>query len=987
MPATLKRKRRCLPADRPRDEPADFVRPPSRKARFSDVSKKRAFFVTPFGATRRSTPSPTPRARQHFYGGFGGSLPIRLISSYGLEFLIMWVGGQLRAAVFYWLLAIVGGLVACAGRASNGQGSSDTSDGNNGGSGGAGGSTNTSGGSSAGGSAGTTASGGSTGGSAAGGNGATGGSATGGSAGSLAAGGSSPLPECSGGETLCDGSCVDLSTAIEHCGACGNDCDGHACEGGSCKSQCADGFTLCGNLCKNLEEDPTNCGGCGFFCNLGSPCQNGVCGCPDGSLSCQARCSDIQNDPDNCGDCGTACEAGGYCDAGDCNCPPGGAVCDDHCVNLNGAAHCGGCDETCDPDELCSAGACISSDTPCPAGSVRCERACVDTDTSFYDCGACGNSCARGQLCRAGACACPSGLTLCHGGCVDTDQSPLDCGSCGNACSAGQACEDGVCVCTNPKETLCNGRCTTLDNDRNNCGACGEACEDGSPCVDGACSCPNRTTLCGADCVDLESNAEHCGACDTGCEDGESCVLGACSGPMGDGCSDVLAHSITITELALYQTGKISIMQDGVAIAAAGRPVDVVSGKDAMVRVSFELESGFESRVLSARLLLSDSDNADALFHKRTVATNSEDGTLASTFNILVPAERITTSTRYALEIVECSDATGPLGRPRFPETLDEPLEAVSAGTLKVRIIPIVANGITPVTTPARLDPIVDFWRSMYPFESIETSLGSPMDANWDLTAAGAGWTEVLQQLAVRHYTDDAPNDLYYYGVVEPAVTLGAYCSNGCVGGIGFVTEAGPDDQHLRVAMGVSYGERVTAETAGHELGHAQGRLHAPCGGANDVDPAFPHAGAAIGWWGFEYPDTLYAGQSSTDVMGYCENRWISDYTYQAVIERSFLINGALGYLSRNPTGRFRVIVQSQFGSTWGESPPGEVRAAGTPEPAVIVDADGSERQQVSVYRAKMGDLAGAAIMVPEPLPDWYAIRIDGAPALAFEHP
>lgn len=64
------------------------------------------------------------------------------------------------------------------------------------------------------------------------------------------------------------------------------------------------------------------------------------------------------------------------------------------------------------------------------------------------------------------------------------------------------------------------------------------------------------------------------------------------------------------------------------------------------------------------------------------------------------------------------------------------------------------------------------------------------------------------------------------------------------------------------------------------------------------MDPAFPHPGASIGWWGFEFPNTLYFGEDATDVMAYCENRWISDYTYQGLIERALLINGALSQVN-----------------------------------------------------------------------------------------
>src|SRR5690606_3402013 len=109
------------------------------------------------------------------------------------------------------------------------------------------------------------------------------------------------------------------------------------------------------------------------------------------------------------------------------------------------------------------------------------------------------------------------------------------------------------------------------------------------------------------------------GACGSACPEGESCIVGTCSGAVGDACTSQLAHGISVTQIAVYQSGKISVMDEGQEITAAGRDVDVVAGKNAVVRAFVQLEQGFTSRVLSARLTLIDGDNIEQLFHKRTV--------------------------------------------------------------------------------------------------------------------------------------------------------------------------------------------------------------------------------------------------------------------------------------------------------------------------------------------------------------------------------
>lgn len=74
------------------------------------------------------------------------------------------------------------------------------------------------------------------------------------------------------------------------------------------------------------------------------------------------------------------------------------------------------------------------------------------------------------------------------------------------------------------------------------------------------------------------------------CPEGESCIVGTCSGSVGDSCTSQPAHGISITELAVYQSGKISVMQEGNAIGAGERDVDVVAGKNGIVRVFVQLE-------------------------------------------------------------------------------------------------------------------------------------------------------------------------------------------------------------------------------------------------------------------------------------------------------------------------------------------------------------------------------------------------------------
>jgi hypothetical protein len=66
------------------------------------------------------------------------------------------------------------------------------------------------------------------------------------------------------GKTMCDGSCVNLSTSTTNCGECGK----------VCKSLAP---TCCNGACVNTLTDASNCGTCGHKCLYSTTCIAGSC--------------------------------------------------------------------------------------------------------------------------------------------------------------------------------------------------------------------------------------------------------------------------------------------------------------------------------------------------------------------------------------------------------------------------------------------------------------------------------------------------------------------------------------------------------------------------------------------------------------------------------------------------------------------------------------------------------------------------------------
>ena len=91
------------------------------------------------------------------------------------------------------------------------------------------------------------------------------------------------------------------------CGSCG----AYAC--------CPTGAACCNGTCTNLNSDANNCGACGYVCPAGTICSNGSCvACNFPFIACNGVCVDPTSDRNNCGGCGAQCAPDEACISGSC---------------------------------------------------------------------------------------------------------------------------------------------------------------------------------------------------------------------------------------------------------------------------------------------------------------------------------------------------------------------------------------------------------------------------------------------------------------------------------------------------------------------------------------------------------------------------------------------------------------------------------------------------------------------------------------------
>ena len=154
--------------------------------------------------------------------------------------------------------------------------------------------------------------------------------------------GTCAVESCLGSSADCDGDsangCEANLSSPAHCLACNMACpaarpfcqveDGER----SCASECSEGLELCGETCADTRSDIDHCGACGDACegdNATWLCSAGLCEveeCLEGFFDCDGDASngcevDGRDDLMNCGACGEVCDFPGAeaaCSASEC---------------------------------------------------------------------------------------------------------------------------------------------------------------------------------------------------------------------------------------------------------------------------------------------------------------------------------------------------------------------------------------------------------------------------------------------------------------------------------------------------------------------------------------------------------------------------------------------------------------------------------------------------------------------------------------------
>jgi len=322
------------------------------------------------------------------------------------------------------------------------------------------------------------------------------------------------------------------------------------------------------------------------------------------------------------------------------------------------------------------------------------------------------------------------------------------------------------------------------------------------------------------------------------------------------------------------------------------------------------------------------------------VRTSSSEGTLSSTWNTLISAANVRPNMRIVADVDPASAVTETDRTDNVWPRGGTP-QAISVTTVppfNVRFVPVTVAGLTGVVTELNKEQFLTSTRRYMPVNSVVSDVRAPFTSSAPVLQSSDGnsaWLTVLSEMNALRATDGAPSTMHYYGVVKVTYNSG-------IAGYGYVPG--------RAAVGWDYlpsGDAVAV----HEWGHNFSRPHTPCSVAGD--DAYPYAGGTIGMWGWNSSSNILVSPSATDVMGYCSNQWISDWTWTKILDYRQTSGFQARAIGASTTGVSEGLL------VWGRVVDGRVLL----EPSFRVRAAISPAPANASHRVQLLDASGASLL------------------------
>ena len=378
-------------------------------------------------------------------------------------------------------------------------------------------------------------------------------------------------------------------------------------------------------------------------------------------------------------------------------------------------------------------------------------------------------------------------------------------------------------------------------------------------------------------------------------------LAASCETDDGEGSNLPCVEGLEITQIDLNQGVGATLFSDGDWIPGNGVPGDsdtkdernvpVVRGRDGLMVAAWGTPAGWQARDITARLVLSGAVDKVYLDTKNVSGDSNEMSDRDTTFNWEVDGADLITGVHMTVDLREAdSGADGADSVNRFPEMPQSLRIPNNPMTFEVTVVPITNTDPSCSNTPPASDEpylerytnILRQWNPagdlrVHAYDGPAIEVNAPQECFFGTTED----TGVLYKAYMARVDAEVHANHVYYAVIDVCAggMPGSECSGagGMAWNWGFVAAGvwwGPDDDW--------YGFNYVTEV--HEVGHAQGRGHAPAGGAPEPDPDYPNPDGTLDTWGYGIVDgRIVDGFSSNyDYMAYqYDLAWSSAYTWQ----------------------------------------------------------------------------------------------------------
>lgn len=354
----------------------------------------------------------------------------------------------------------------------------------------------------------------------------------------------------------------------------------------------------------------------------------------------------------------------------------------------------------------------------------------------------------------------------------------------------------------------------------------------------------------------------------------------------------VAARGIDVTRVTVNQGVEVAIGLGAEWVGAQERNTNLLTGRDALLRVEWSLAEDWQPRDIVARLTLTGSGDEQVLELTRFVdgpPTLSELGG-AFDFVLSTDAGQVASDLSYRVELLEPEDdaITLDVGVTTTPSAgpgvigFEPPL-----AELKVVFVPMwYADNEPPVIDDVLAERTLGLMYEMLPVQRIFWDVHPPVEID---TATSQAMLDTLSDLKTQ---ETLAANFYYAGL--------ASAGNGPIDGeTAFAFQAGPELSSSAWRVGI---------TLDFDFDVNQGRTKSmirnllfnmglsdspsPCEGLAGTAPGYPYLDSLLPTWGYGVIDAeLRAPIEHSDLLSRCAPRWTSDYAWSRAYARIVLLS------------------------------------------------------------------------------------------------